>query len=201
MHRSQQSALAILSTLFLACGATDSGDDDATDSSGSAATGESTDASTGVAADPYACVETMRMALGPLAGPGYDPENGLIAPLQDTYYVHSTQILIKPEQLARFGELLAEVQVQLQTSEGLAAYTGAQDVNCGWVRTLGIWRSEEAMYKFVTSGAHLAAMSETAAISYTGKATHWKVDASALPPTWEDAEARLGAIDPLPLYQ
>lgn len=158
------------------------------------------DGTTGVPVDPYACVETMRMPQGPLQGPGYDPEMGLLPPLQDTYVVHSTQILLKPDKLERFGELVEAVSAQLMQAEGLVALTTASDPNCGFARTLGIWRSEEAMYKFVLSGAHATAMEESAEISVTGKVTHWTVEADALPVDWDDAIEHLAQVSPSGVY-
>lgn len=197
----RHTAPLLLSTLLSACAA-DSGDtSEGGDTSASSGASDTSDTTTGAAADPYACVETMRMEFAPLAGPGWDPAGGLLPPLQDTYIVHTTQILVKPEGIARFGELVGQISAQLQATDGLVAYVTAQDMNCGWARTLGIWRSEAAMYGFVASGAHLTAMAETTDISFTGKVTHWTVDADALPVGWQEAEARLAAVAPSPLYE
>lgn len=192
----------MVSMVLAACGAPEAGDSSGSSSEAGEAseTGEAS-GSTGAAADPYACVETMRQEFGPLAGPGWDPVSGPLDPKQATYVVHSTQILVKPDQVERFSQLLDPVMAQLQSSEGLVAYTAAQDMNCGWSRTLGIWRSEEAIYKFMASGAHLAAMSETTTISFTGKVTHWTVPADQLPVTWADAEAQLAMVAPSGFYE
>src|SRR5262245_12190265 len=63
--------------------AADSGDDGADESS-----------SGGIDVDAlYDCVDPMIITARPFAGPGYDPEMGLIEP-QDTYVISSTQIYV-----------------------------------------------------------------------------------------------------------
>ncbi len=155
--------------------------------------------------DPYAhlydCEEVAFSEGRPLSGPGYDPETGLTGAPQASYVLHATQIYVKPEQQDAFFAAVGKVLVQLGQSEGLVAYGLATDDGCGVARTMGVWTSEEAMYAFVASGAHLEAMQRTAELSYTGKTTQWTGSADdVVALTWDVARAKLDAVDSFGAY-
>ena len=179
-----------------------------------AATDDAADASTGAAEDGgqegstgedvhavYDCVDAEFTITGPLAGPGLDPEQGLLEPLQDTYIASSTQLYVNPDpqSQAEFFELVASINAQLAEAEGLVAVSFALEPNCNFNRTLSVWRSIEDMNRFMSTGAHAVAMSRTLDISSTGKVTHWEVSADAIP-TWDDAVAHMNAIDHSAIY-
>ncbi len=149
----------------------------------------------------YACEEPQFMPLSPLVGPGLDPKAGWLEPLQDSYIAHSTQILVRPEQLDAFFEASAAVQTQLEATPGLVAVAFGMDPTCGYIRTLGIWRSEQDMYAFLGSGAHAQAMARTLELSVTGKTVSWSISAADGPPSWESAFAELPAGEPPGAYE
>jgi heme-degrading monooxygenase HmoA len=201
----------LLLTALLACGdsgtaTTDTADSDA--STSSASSGEPTpttgaaESSTGLdAAQLYGCEETM-FGASPLAGPLYDPEKGGIqGALQPGYVLHTTQIYLKPEGAQTFGELAAAVSMEAAATEGLIAFSVGSDNGCGVARTMGIWASEEAMYKLVASEAHAKAMSMTTDLSYTGRVTHWTATADeANAYTWDVARAKISDVAPSAVY-
>lgn len=190
----------ILLALPLACG--DSGaagtDTDATTAVSTAAS------STGDGIDPgqlYNCKEEAFGAM-PLAGPLWDAEKGGIqGALQGSYVLHTTQIYVRPEGAEAFGALAQEIGAAAAQIDGLIAFSVGSDNGCGVARTMGIWASEEAMYKLVTSEAHAKAMAATPELSYTGRVTHWTATAAeANAYTWDVARAKLADVAPSPIY-
>ncbi len=195
------SALVLLA-LPLACGDNDAVDTD-TDAASTAGATEPT-ASTGDDIDPsqlYSCKEEM-FGAAPFAGPLWDAEKGGIqGALQGSYVLHTTQIYVRPEAAEAFGALAQEVGAEAAKIDGLVAFSVGSDNGCGVARTMGIWASEEAMYKLVTSEAHAKAMAATVELSYTGRVTHWNATAEeANVYTWDVARAKLDGIAPSPLY-
>ena len=169
-------------------------------STGAPTTGEP-DTTTG-APDFYACEETM-FAGTPLAGPLYDAAmGGIQGELQGEYVLHTTQIYVKPDGAQKFGELAQKIAGEALAVDGLIAFSVGSDAGCGVARTMGIWASEEAMYKLVASPVHAEAMGLTTELSYTGRVTHWKATgAEANAYTWDVARAKVEAVEPSPLYE
>lgn len=150
----------------------------------------------------YDCVDPDFTVIQPLSGPGIDPATGeLLAPLQDGYVLHTTQILVKPEKLEEFLALNVPIFEQLMQTEGLLGFALAQEPNCGFSRTMGVWESEAAMFAFVASGAHAQAMAKTTEVSITGRTTAWSVTADELPLTWELAFAAIADVEPSAVYE
>ena len=203
MSRSLSFSSFFAMLLLFGCKADDDGDDnagDASSSSSSAAADESSSTTSEVDA-LYDCVDPMIVEARPLIGPGYDPSmGGLIAPLQDTYIVSSTQVLVKPEAGADFNELVGQVIAEIEASEGMVAYSLANDTNCGFARTMSVWRDAESMVAFATSDAHANAVARTNEVAITGKVTHWAVAADAFPPTWDTAREELAKVAPVAVY-
>ena len=170
-------------------------------STGGSTTGEP-EPTTGEAIDFYACKETM-FGGSPLAGPLYDAaKGGIQGELQGEYVLHTTQIYVKPEMGQKFSELAQKIGEEAVGIDGLIGYAVGGDQGCGVARTMGIWTSEEAMYKLVSSPAHLEAMGLTTELSYTGRVTHWKVSAEeANAYTWDVARARVETVEPSALYE
>lgn len=176
--------------------------DVATESDGEPTT--SADASSG---DPgidvdalYEC-EDADFAAVPMFGPGFDPKTGeFIGPDQDTYIVHTTQILVRPEEMEEFDRLNEAIGTELMQTAGLLGISFAQEPNCGFLRTMGVWESEEAMFAFVTSAAHTEAMGKATLVSVTGRTTRWEVQADQMPATWEMALEAIDAVEPSPVY-
>jgi hypothetical protein len=138
----------------------------------------------------------------PLESERYQPEQGgLVDPVQARYVVHTTQIVVRPEQQKPFFELVAGVIVDLQSAEGLIAYGLAGDDVCGDNRTVGIWESEEAMYRFVMMPGHTRAMGQTGDVSEAARVAHWEAtvdEVNAL--SWDVAMDAIEKVAPSPLY-
>lgn len=151
----------------------------------------------------YACAETGFAEARPLSGPGLDPETGeLVGAPQASYVAHATQIYPKADKEKDFFGLVGPVLQQLEETPGLVAYALGSDEGCGVQRTMGIWESEEAMFAFVTSGAHATAMGSTLTVSITGKTTSWTVSADEVAALdWDVARGKLDAISPSPMYE
>lgn len=174
--------------------------------SSSSGAGESTgDETTGGVIDVdalYDCEDLDFQVIQPLTGPGIDPMTGTLrGPMQATYVLHTTQILAKPEQLDAFFQLSGAVIEQLLQSEGLVGFALAQEPNCGFSRTMGVWESEQAMLAFVGSEAHAQAMAHTTELSITGRTTAWTATADEMPLTWEMALAAIADVEPSPIYE
>lgn len=152
--------------------------------SGEPTIGDSADQAEGGAsaayAELFACDEAAFGDVKPLSGPGYDPETGIVGEPQSEYVVHATMLYWRQEETEDFYAMAADVMAQLGSAEGLLAYAIGTDEVCGAARSMGIWRSEEDMYAFVTSGAHAKAMGMTTELASTGKVTHWTMRADEL---------------------
>lgn len=121
---------------------------------------------------------------GPM-GPAVDPATGeLKLEAGKEYVVSSTYGIPKPGAdgapiTARYLQLFTAIQEQLQHEPGLLALRLSQSDTCGSGRTLAIWKSEEDMYHFVTSDAHVAAMSAAQEVLMPGYAViHWNATSS-----------------------
>jgi hypothetical protein len=136
--------------------------------------------------------------IGPIAGPGVDLTTGkLRAPAPGTtYIVSSTYLALRADGPAQqaFGELMGPIGDTLRTQEGLVAFELGTSMSCGTARTLTIWASEEAMYGFVASPAHMAAIARVGEVSRGGSVvTHWTAD-TAEGAGWDEVERRLAAF-------
>ena len=174
-------------------------DTDTPPTSGSSSSGEPT--TTGDASELYEC-EELQFGSSPLAGPGYDAaKGGIQGELQAGYVLHVTEAYLRPDQAEAFDAMSQQVGAEAFKVEGLVALSFGGDDGCGVVRTMGIWTSEEAMYKLVTSEVHALAMSKTAELTRTARTTHWTVTAAeANAYTWDVARAKLAELPPSPLY-
>jgi hypothetical protein len=154
-------------------------------------------------AELYACEEPELTILFPFGGPGFDSMTGeLVEPIADEYVVSTTQLLPKADAASQqaFFELTEAVVVELMQTPGLLGAGFAQEPNCGFMRTLTVWESEQAMFAFVSSDAHVEAMSQTFVVGVTGRVTSWTAPADEMPPSWEGAIAKIAEVDPLDGY-
>jgi quinol monooxygenase YgiN len=150
----------------------------------------------------FDCEDPDFAVFQPLSGPGIDPDTGaFLEPLQENYVLHVTQILPKPEQLSQFLELSGGVIEEIAQTEGLVGFSLAQEPNCGFFYTMGVWRDEQSIFAFVASDAHALAMTKTSEVSITGRTTSWMAPASEMPLTWEMAKAAIADVEPLAVYE
>ena len=118
----------------------------------------------------------------PLVGPSVDPATQHLRPLAagGAFVVSATYGVPRPDAdgapvSSRYLRLFAAVEAQLARETGLLALQLATSSACGSGRTLAVWKSEEDMYAFVTSPAHLDAMAAARDILMPGYAvTHWQ---------------------------
>ncbi len=210
----------LLTALMLvpACTDDDASADSAAASSTTAADEMSTDAAPSTGAAPestgnadstgdgidldalYDCEDPALFVAQPLSGPGIDAKTGaLLEPLQDTYYVHTTQILARPEAMGDFFAMNEMVVEQLVGTEGLIGFSLALEPTCGFARTMGIWADQRSMLLFVGTGVHLDAMTEVADLASTARSTSWAVDGDQMPLTWDMALEAIADIPPVAL--
>lgn len=153
------------------------------------------------AAELLACSSGELEVAGALRGAGFDPEAGLLGERQETYVVSTTQLVVKPEAMGEFGDLMADIFTDFATREGLVAYSFASDEGCSHQRTLSVWSSEEAMFDFMVGDAHARAMNATLDISDAGRVTHWTATADEVEAlTWDQAVTRMAEVDNSTIY-
>jgi hypothetical protein len=135
----------------------------------------------------------------PFMGPGVDPATGELTMEAGSSFVVSSTYGV-PERGAdgvptqRYLEIFSAIQEQLGVQPGLVALKLASSESCGSGRTLAIWKSEDEMYDFVTSDAHLAAMKEANELLKPGfGVTHWSAT-SAEQTSWQEAVKQLSAV-------
>lgn len=128
-------------------------------------------------------------------GPGADA-TGALPP--GNYVFGSTYIRERREEgaQARLGELSKGVIGAMLQSPGLVAFSFASSESCNASRTFTAWRDEAAMYEFVASGAHAAAMPSFGELSRGGGGfTHWA--GTPAEASWGRAAEELGRETPV----
>ncbi|AUX34546.1 MULTISPECIES: antibiotic biosynthesis monooxygenase [Sorangium] len=115
----------------------------------------------------------------PLSGPGVEPATGALLPPPEgsSYTVSATYGMPRPGEavMEKYVQYFGAIQAQLASQPGLVAIQLAQSPSCGSGRTLAVWSSTEAMYEFVMSPAHLAAMDAVNELLLPNYAvTHWE---------------------------
>jgi heme-degrading monooxygenase HmoA len=135
---------------------------------------------------------------GPMAGPAVDPGTGeLAAPPAAGYHVSTTYLRLRPDDAAqqRFNELVGPVTEQLATQAGLLGVQVSNADACGTARTMTLWQDEEAMFGFVFSDAHDAAVGGIDEISRGGSAFASWTATTLDDTTWDAAAAHLAEVD------
>lgn len=131
----------------------------------------------------------MEVTLPP-TGPGVDPSTGQLAP--GSYHIATTYLALRPGKEALAGELAGPIVQSMFETSGLVAVTTARSSSCAALRTLTVWETEEAMFAFVASPAHVRAMAQTTEVSRgTSNTIAWSGTGESA--TWAEAEKRLGA--------
>ncbi|MCA9527256.1 MAG: DUF3291 domain-containing protein [Myxococcales bacterium] len=145
-------------------------------------------------AAPPAAVEPTIEALEACEAEAFEPPAlegpGMGAPPEGAVVASATVLYLRPGAAAKaqFLEVLGPVAATLATSDGLLAQALTYDDRCGVARTFTVWRDAAAMYGFVASPAHVAAMAQQGEFGRPeSTVVHWEVDADAFPPTWDEA--------------
>jgi hypothetical protein len=131
----------------------------------------------------------------PRTGPKVDASGALMPPPAAGYVVSSTFLRLQPGEQAgrRFGELMAPISEQLTSLPGLEALQLATSPGCGTARTLSVWSTLDAMYYFVTSDAHQAAIDAVSEVSRGGSVVvHWNAQ-TVEQASWDEATRHLTA--------
>lgn len=141
-----------------------------------------------VACDYY----TGNWIYSPLEGPGMEIGGQLLIEPQDDAQLiaASTHLYVSGgESMRLFNENMDAMQETLDAEpEGLVAYSLAQELIGREYKTLTVWESEEDLYAFVMSPAHLQAMADSADIANPDKVSttlSWEVSPEELPLTWK----------------
>jgi heme-degrading monooxygenase HmoA len=143
---------------------------------------------------PRGTLETDIVYL-PRTGPKVDATGTLMPPPAEGYVVSTTFLRLRSgdEASRRFNELFAPIATQLQTQPGLEALQLATSPGCQTARTLSVWASPEAMYDFVVSDAHYAAVKAVSEVSRGGSVVvHWSAQTTEQA-SWGEATKRLTA--------
>jgi len=126
----------------------------------------------------------------PLAGPGYDPKEGLLIEA-DTLVAAVTYAEIARGQRSAFDDHVDAIVEQTEVSGGFVARSLRGELAGREVWTLTVWEDEESMAAFAASDAHLAAMGAAHEVTEQFDAAYWTLDASEMPVSWDDALLRL----------
>lgn len=86
------------------------------------------------------------------------------------------------------------IEIQLKKSEGLIGYSLLAHPLSKKFWTLSVWEDGKALMEFVRSGAHKQVMAGLKGQMGETKFVKWKVNGSAVPPTWKEALKRLVMI-------
>jgi heme-degrading monooxygenase HmoA len=133
----------------------------------------------------------------PFAGPGWDGE--LTIEHEGPLMLATTYLPRASGKEARqaFQEVMEGIQEELDSEPaGLVGSSLGGKVLGREYRTLTVWTSEEAMYEFVMSEAHMRAMEQVGVIADPEKLLktgYWEIEASQLPPVWDEVIADLEA--------
>lgn len=141
-----------------------------------------------VACDYY----TGNWIYSPLEGPGMEIGGELLIESQeeDQWIAASTHLYVSGGQgMDLFNDNMEAMQETLDAEpEGLIAYSLGQELVGREYKTLTIWQSEEAMYRFVMTPAHLQAMADGGAIANPDKVStslSWEISPEELPLGWK----------------
>ncbi len=137
------------------------------------------------------------MLEAPFEGPGFSLGEGLTTDAEGPFIAATTELILgdSPDAQAAFDEHMAVLSEDIKTAPGVIGSSLAFAIlQEGGYRTLTVFETQEDLIAWVTSDAHTAAM---AAFAEDGMAdsrsavTSWFIEADEMPPTWEDARARL----------
>jgi heme-degrading monooxygenase HmoA len=127
------------------------------------------------------------------SGPAADPVTGELTLEPGSYFVSTTYLALRPEQNDAFFALLGPVQAALFSNPGMLAVQLGSSQSCATARTYTVWRDETAMFEFVNSDAHLAAIAGFPGISRgDSTVTSW-AETSPAAITWEAALTQLAS--------
>jgi hypothetical protein len=83
-----------------------------------------------------------------------------------------------------------QVQQQMRKTPGAFGYSMRAKILSRNFWTLSVWKDDRALMEFVRTAPHVEVMKSIAAHMGATKFTKWKLQGSAVPPTWDDAMKR-----------
>ncbi len=90
------------------------------------------------------------------------------------YVIAATYIKLSNDGYSTFQKVLKPIEEALPSTDGLIGYRTLGSRECFTGRTISVWRDEAAVYRFVASDAHAAAMAKGSELSRGGSlTTHW----------------------------
>jgi hypothetical protein len=124
-----------------------------------------------------------------LTGPGVNPTTRTLTP--GNYHVATTYLALQPGKIDLALEHSGPVIEGLFELPGFVAVMISGSASCNTLRTLTLWASEEALFDFVASPAHIRAMAQTTNLSRgTSNTITWEGNAESA--TWREAARQLG---------
>lgn len=133
-------------------------------------------------------------------GPGFDKEGNFQLQTEEgqEFVLATTYLPVgRGDSKALFEGHMDSIQSELwDDPEGLIGYSYAEKIVGREYRTISIWEDHDALYAFVLGTAHTAAMDDAPRIKDPGSVPlvhSWIVDASSLPPDWQEVEEQLDA--------
>jgi heme-degrading monooxygenase HmoA len=132
----------------------------------------------------------------PFEGPGFSLDTGLLAavPESGTFVLSGTVLVIGDgsDSKERFDKHVAAISAALPTAPGLVGFSLRTNLlGDPTNRTMTVWESEDALWNFILSESHLAAMEDVGQIAAAGtKVVSYPIRADELPPRWDDVIAR-----------
>ena len=110
---------------------------------------------------------------------------------QEYHAIASFLPLRRLSKIFKFLKYTREIQTQLSESKGLIGY----DLKAKFLNrhfwTLSVWENEDALNEFVRKIPHSQTMKDLRPHLGKTNVVSWKIEGSAVPPTWEEAYNRL----------
>lgn len=131
----------------------------------------------------------------PFQGPGFDGQE-VTTEATGPFVAATTHLVLKAGDDAAagvFDEQMKKLNAALETQPGFIGSSLSAKLlsSPGEYRTLSVWEDEEAMLAWVVGEAHAEAMEAMTDHVETGRTVSWTLTRDEMPPTWQDAKARL----------
>jgi heme-degrading monooxygenase HmoA len=130
----------------------------------------------------------------PFEGPGY--KDGKVTSNHDGDFIAVVgALVVKDDQGSKelFDKRSQAIQESLNDNKGLVGASFSLTLGSPEYKVLTVWETEEDMYEFVTTDEHAKAMDDGPEMASGGRVVYWSVQRENVPPTWDDANAKLDA--------
>jgi quinol monooxygenase YgiN len=113
-----------------------------------------------------------------------------VDPGQEYLVLLSYLPLRKYSKIPAFVRYSLQVQRQMRNTPGAIGYSMRAKILNRNFWTLSVWKDDRALTEFVRTAPHGEVMKSIAPHMGATKFTKWKLQGSAVPPTWDDAMKR-----------